>query len=75
MEKLEKCYKTGLSKGKVVLTLTINADGTIKTVKTASDTLKNKTITKCIMDEMKKSIFPATADGRETTATITLIVG
>jgi Ca-activated chloride channel family protein len=75
MEKLEKCYKTGLSKGKVALALTINADGTIKTIKTVSDTLKNETIRKCIMDEMKKLVFPAAVNGRETTATITLILG
>ena len=75
MDRLEKCYKAGPSKGKVALVLTINANGTIKTIKTASDTLKNETITKCIMDEMKKFIFPAAIDGRETTATITLIVG
>jgi len=69
-----KCCTTALSRGTIILTLAINADGTIKTVKTASGTLKNKTITKCVMDEMKKSLFPANADGRETTATITLIV-
>ena len=75
IDKLEKCCKAGPSKGKVALILTINADGTIKSIKTASDTLKNKTITECIMDEMKKFLFPAAVDGRETTATITLILG
>jgi Ca-activated chloride channel family protein len=74
MDRLEKCYKASLSKGKVALVLTINADGTIKTIKTVSDTLKNETVTKCIMDEMKKFAFPAAVDGRETTAMITLIV-
>jgi Ca-activated chloride channel homolog len=75
MDRLEKCYATGLSKGKVTLILTINADGAIKSIQVASDTLKNKTITECIMDEMKRFTFPANADGRETKATITLTLG
>jgi Ca-activated chloride channel family protein len=75
VDKLEKCCKSGPSKGKVALVLAINADGTIKTIKTVSDTLKNETITKCIIDEIKKFVFPAAVDGHETTATITLIVG
>ena len=75
MDRLEKCCKSGPSKGKVALVLAINADGTIKTIKTVSDTLKNETITKCIIDEIKKFVFPAAVDGHETTATITLIVG
>lgn len=75
MDRLEKCYKTSPSKGKVALVLTINANGTIKTIKTASDTLKNETVTKCIIDEIKKFAFPAAVDSRETTAMITLILG
>jgi len=75
MDRLEKCYKPGLSKGKVVLVLSINADGTIKTVKTVSDTLENETVTKSIIDELKKFIFPTAAGGRETKATITFSVG
>jgi len=75
IDRLEKCYKAGPSKGKVTVAFSINTDGTIKTIKTASDTLKNKTVTNCIIDEMKKFIFPAGIDGRETTAAITLIVG
>jgi Ca-activated chloride channel homolog len=74
INRLEMCYTTGLSKVKITLVFAINADGTIKTVKTASDTLKNKTITECIMDEMRKFTFLANTDGRETTATITLII-
>ena len=75
LDGLERCYTAGPSKGKVVLVLSINADGTIKTIKTASDTLKNKRLTECIFDEIKKSVFPTNTDGRETTATITLILG
>jgi hypothetical protein len=74
MDRLEKCYKAGASKGKVALVFTINANGTIKIIKTASDTLKNKITTKCIINEIKKFIFPVAVDGRETTATITLSV-
>jgi hypothetical protein len=74
MDRLEKCYKAGASKGKVALVFTINADGTIKAIKTASDTLKNEIIAKCIINEIKKFVFPATVDGRETTATITFSV-
>ena len=37
IDRLEKCCKAGPSKGKVTLILTINADGTIKSIKTASD--------------------------------------
>jgi Ca-activated chloride channel family protein len=75
MDKFEKFCKTGSSKGTVAFVFAINTNGTIKTIKTVSDTLKNETIGKRIMNEMKKLIFPAAADGRETTATITFIVG
>jgi hypothetical protein len=75
MDSLEKSYKAGSSKGTVAFVFTINTNGTIKTIKTVSDTLKNETITKCIMDEMKKHIFPTAADSRETTATITFTMG
>jgi Ca-activated chloride channel family protein len=75
MDRLEKCCKSGPLKGKVALVLAINADGTIKAIKTVSDNLKNETITKCIIDEIKKLVFPAAVNGHETTATITLIVG
>jgi Ca-activated chloride channel family protein len=75
MDKFEKCYKAGSSKGTVAFVFAINTNGTIKTIKTISDTLKNETTTKCIMDEMKKHISPAVADGCETTATITFTMG
>jgi Ca-activated chloride channel homolog len=75
MDRLEKCYETGPSKGKVALIFTINADGTIKSIKAASDTLKNETIMKRIIDELKKFVFPAVIDGRSTTATVTFMIG
>jgi Ca-activated chloride channel homolog len=73
VDRLENYYKASPSKRKVALTLTVRADGTIKTVKIASNTLKDETLMKCIMDEIKKLIFPSAAAGRQTAATITLI--
>ncbi|MBA4389929.1 MAG: trypsin [Syntrophus sp. (in: bacteria)] len=73
MEKIETCYTGIASGGKLVLALTINPDGTIKIIKTTSDTVKNITVTQCVMDAFKKLLFPAVADTSGTTATITLV--
>lgn len=72
-EKLETCYKGIASGGKLVLVLTINPDGTMKNIKATSDTMKNATTTRCVIDTFKKLLFPATTDATVTTATITLV--
>lgn len=72
-EKLESCYKASGSSGKLVFNLTINPDGTVKSIKATSNTLNNTSATQCIIDAFKKLLFPAVTDVTGTTATITLV--
>ncbi len=72
-EKIESCYKGSSLIGKLSLTLTINPDGTVKSIKATSNTLNNATTTQCIIDTFKKLLFPAVADTTVTTAAITLV--
>ena len=65
------CHENGL-KGKIVITLIINKDGTIKDVQIIPGILKNKTGSKCIIEAVKKWKFPSTKDGYEAKATITI---
>jgi len=55
--------------GKLVITLSVNADGTIKNVRTG---LKNKAVEQCIIAMMKNWKFPVASKGTE--VKITLVV-
>jgi Ca-activated chloride channel family protein len=68
----ENCYNKNGSKGKLVLSIVINKDGTIKDVKIVSGTSNNKAGDKCIIEAVKKWKLPATTDGSKAKATITI---
>ncbi len=65
-------YRRSTSGGKLVLTFSVKPDGTINNIKVISNTLKNNTVTRCIIDAFKKLSFPVAKNGHEATATITL---
>jgi len=69
---LEKCRSENNLKGKLVISLIINKDGTIKDIKIVSGASINKTGNKCIIEAVKKWKFPATTDGKEAKAAITI---
>jgi len=69
---LEKCYNKNSSKGKLILSIVINKDGTIKDVKFVSGASYNKNTDQCIIEAVKKWKLPATTDSSEAKATITI---
>jgi len=72
---IEKCYHGSSLQGKLVFRLTINPDGIVKDVQVISGIFKNKAITQCLIERVKKWQFPATQDSREVKATVTLVSG
>jgi len=69
---IERCYS---GKGEVVLALVIGKDGSVKSVKAVKHTLGDKKALSCIQGNLKKWLFPATSDGREAKATMTITFG
>ena len=70
LQKLEPCFAP--ERGKVVLRVTFNADGTVKAVQVLSGALRSGAAPQCIMDRLKEVRLPATGDGKEALATFTL---
>jgi Ca-activated chloride channel homolog len=68
--KLESCLAG--AKGKLVLRLTINPDGTVKSVQILSSTFKAGNAAQCTADLLKKIRMPSTQDGKEGRAVVTL---
>jgi Ca-activated chloride channel family protein len=69
---LEKYYQGSGSAVRLVVRLTIGRDGTVRAVKVLRGAADFK---KDIADQIRKWRFPATGDGKEASATITLLVG
>ncbi|HET6490182.1 MAG TPA: VWA domain-containing protein, partial [Syntrophales bacterium] len=67
---LESCLDG--AKGKLVLRLTINPDGTVKSVRILSSTFKTVKAAQCAADQFKKIRLPSTVDGKEGRAVVTL---
>ena len=70
---LESCVAG--AKGKLVLRLTISADGTVKSVQVLSSTFKNSRAPQCMLDALKKISMSATRDGKEARVVVTLSRG
>jgi Ca-activated chloride channel family protein len=70
---LENCNIEKALKGKLVINLVISKDGMIKDAKILLSELKNKDIERCVAEVIKKWKFPATADGNEAKAAMTII--
>jgi len=69
---LEPCFAGRPLSGKLVLTLILNPDGTVREVTNTSGELKSASLKQCILDLVKKWRFPATKDGRKATVRLTL---
>jgi len=71
--KLESCLAG--AKGKLVLRLTIRPDGTVKSVQILSNTLKSGKAAQCAAEQVRKIRLPATQDGKEGRAVVTIVSG
>jgi len=56
------------------ISLTINADGTVKMVKINTKTRANGAWEKCVTDILRKLVFASTPDGKETSMTISITI-
>lgn len=68
--KLESCLAGAT--GKLVIRLTVSPDGTVKGVRVLSSTLTGTKAAQCIVEQLKKIRLPATQDGKEGRAVVTL---
>ena len=71
---IEKCFAGKNLQGTLKLSLTINSDGTVKNVEIASGTIKDVKLRQCIIDQVKKWLFPTTAKSQVVKASVTFKV-
>lgn len=71
--KLESCLAGAT--GKLVLRLTISPDGTVKSVQILSSTLKSGKAAQCTAEQVRNIRLPATQDGKEGRAVVTIVSG
>jgi Ca-activated chloride channel family protein len=69
---IEKCLAGSNLQGSIKLNLDINSDGTVKNVEIDSGKIKDAKLRQCIIDQVKKWLFPAMVNGKE--VNLTLIV-
>ncbi|OPY10166.1 MAG: Vault protein inter-alpha-trypsin [Syntrophaceae bacterium PtaB.Bin038] len=70
---LEACLAG--ARGKLVVRLTVNPDGTVKGVRVLSGTLTGTETAQCIVERLKKIRLPAARDGKEGRAVVTVVCG
>ncbi len=68
---IEKCFAGSNWQGKITINLTINPDGTVKKVEVIASGINAK-IKKCVSVQVKKWLFPTTANGQAIKVTIIL---
>ena len=71
---IEKCFTGKNLQGTLKLSLTINPDGTVKNVEITSGTIKDMKVRQCVIEQVKKWFFPATANGKIAKVSITLMI-
>lgn len=72
---LHGCLPTTQISGKIAITLTISANGSVKNIKTVEGDIKDKAVLKCLRKLVKGWRFDASTLGKETEAVITLQIG
>ncbi len=69
---IEKCFAGKNLQLTLKLSLMINYDGTMKSVEITSGSIKDTKLRQCILDQVKKWLFPATDNGQAVKVTITI---
>jgi Ca-activated chloride channel family protein len=72
---IEQCYAGKPLPEKLILRMSLHADGTVKSVRVLPDALRNGALMQCVIGQVKKWRLPATKDGREVKVTVTLVSG
>lgn len=72
IKELQRCCQKSDLRGKLVVKLVMNGNGTIKNLSIVSSELKDRNTEQCISRQIKTWQFPATEGGKEIKATISL---
>ena len=75
LPEIEKACSGPDRQGKLVLTLSVNPDGTVKTITVKSSDLKEKQKEQCVIDPVKKWQFPASTNNKDVRIEISLVFG
>jgi len=73
VQKFLNCTQNQKVTGKLIVKLTLNAEGIVNTVTIISNRTGVKPIEHCIINELKKFRFPAAQDSNPSTVTVTLL--
>jgi Ca-activated chloride channel homolog len=71
---IEPCFAGITDTMNYVITLSVNADGTVKNLNVKAKTQKKGDLEKCITEAFKKLKFLATTDGKEAIVTATIVI-
>jgi Ca-activated chloride channel homolog len=72
---IQACFQNMIVRGKLEIRLTVAPNGVVKIARLVNSVTKNETVKQCLFQKIKGWQFPASADGKDTYATITLLIG
>jgi hypothetical protein len=73
LSEIDKCYNGKQLPERLTFNISVNRNGIVKKVKILATQLKDDAALQCIVAKIMKWQFPASKDGRELKATITLV--
>jgi Ca-activated chloride channel family protein len=71
---IQNCFQNMAAQGTLTIRLTIAANGVVKSARIVSIT-EIETVKQCLLQQIKSWQFPATAEGKDTDAAMTLLIG
>ncbi|MDD4356012.1 MAG: VIT domain-containing protein [Smithellaceae bacterium] len=71
---IKKCLAGLKAAGTVKLRFTVNPDGTVKKAEIISGAIVNAGFRQCVIDRVKKWVFPATKNKKEVTVTLSIVL-
>jgi Ca-activated chloride channel family protein len=72
---LQTCFQNMILRETIEIRITIAANGIAKKVEIVNSATKNETIKQCIIQKVKKWLFPTSAGGKDTEATVRVLIG
>ncbi len=71
---IKQCLAGLKTTGMIKLRFTINPDGTVRKAEIISGTIANSGFRQCVMDRMKKWVFPAAKNKKEVIVTLSIVI-
>ena len=75
LKTLQTCFQNSGLRGTLTIRVTIAANGVVKSIHVAENTTKDRTAMQCLLKKLRSRQFPASAEERDTEATITILIG